>query len=227
MLQLVRKLQVRQLKKENNIMEEIVRYSDFEVELSASKVLHYMQCFESSPLYEEMEAEYKEIKEELISLGNPQALFCFGEMPEDGTPAVFALITEGNAISQYSTKMFEEGDCVKGMIADAVAGNYLFELEELALERLRIECGKRGLGILKRLEAPTDIPMETQKLIFEKCRAKEELGMNISSGFMFDPVKSSGIIFISTKDSSVFHAQHDCSKCNAKNCSMRKTSKIN
>lgn len=220
----MQKLQRKRLKKETKNMENIIKYSDFEVEISTSEVMNLLQCDRENPCYEEFQAEYEEIKEELISLGKPQALFCFDQMPETGEAAVFVLITEGSGMSRYSTEMFEQGDYVKGMIADAAAGSYLFELEKQALECLKEECAKRGVGIIKRLEAPVDMPMEMQQIIFEKCRAKEELGMKISSGFMFDPVKSSGIIFLLSEDTDVFRAQHDCSKCTAVNCKMRKVS---
>lgn len=136
---------------------------------------------------------------------------------------MFVLFTEGGGISDYSTRMFEQGDYVKGMMADATAGSYLFNLDRLVMERLRQVCAERGVGILHRMDAPKDFPMEAQKIIFEKCRAEEMLGMRISSGFMFDPVKSSGLIFVLSDDPEVFRAQHDCSKCDAVNCRMRKT----
>lgn len=64
-------------------MKEIIKYLDFGVELSTPEVMHFMECYPDNPLYEEMKDEYEEIKDELISLGKPQALFYFGEMPAD------------------------------------------------------------------------------------------------------------------------------------------------
>lgn len=211
-------------------MEEILKYSDFGVEVSAPEVMQLLGCSPDNALYEEMMEEYEEIREELTSLGNPQALIYFGEMSgsiatkevPEGAPVVYLLVTEGREISRYSTRMFEEGDYVKGMIADAFSGNYLFELEKQVLKILRMECAKRGVGILARMEAPVNLPMEAQKVIFDTCRAKEELGMDITCGYMFDPVKTSALIFKLSEDPDVFKAQHDCSKCAMKNCVMRK-----
>lgn len=211
-------------------MNEFLKYSDFGVEISTPEVMHFMDCTPDNPLYGEMTEEYEEIKSELVSLGKPQALFCFGEMPAqtastdvpEGTPVVFVLFTEGGDISAYSTRMFEQGDYVRGMMADATAGSYLFQLDKLVMERLREVCAERGVGILKRLDAPKDFPMEAQKIIFDTCRADEELGMRITSGYMFDPVKTSAMIFVLSDDPDVFRAQHDCSKCAAKNCKMRR-----
>lgn len=211
-------------------MEELLKYSDFGVEVPTPEVMQLLGCSPDNHLYKEMVDEYEEIKEELTSLGKPQALIYFGQMSgciatkevPEGAPVVYLLITEGREISRYSTQMFEEGDYVKGMIADAFSGEYLFALEKEVLKLLRMECAKRNVGIVKRLEAPVNLPMEAQKLLFDTCRAKEELGMEITSGYMFDPVKTSGLIFMLSNDPTVFRAQHDCSKCTMKNCAMRK-----
>lgn len=211
-------------------MKEIIRFSDIRVSVSRSDVLKLMECGEDNPIYEEVVEEYEELKDALYSLGKPQALFCFDRISEEwameklpaGTPVIFSLLTEGGGISARSTGFFKEGDYLKGMLADAYAGAYLFALEKEAMELLKKECAARHLGIRERLEAPGDVPMEMQKRIYEACEA-EKIGMGISSGYMFDPVKSSGQILVLTEDEQVFKAQHDCTKCTAVNCKMRKT----
>lgn len=214
-------------------MKEIIRFTDIRVSVSRSDVLNLMECYEDNPIYEEVVEEYEGLKEKLESLGKPQALFCFGTMPDDlsieevpkGTPVIFSLLTEGGEISGYSTLMFQQGDYLKGMLADSFAGAYLFALEKAAMDRLKEECALRHLGIEKRLEAPKDIPMEAQKLIYTECEAGK-IGMGISSGYMFDPVKSSGQILIISEDEKVFQTQHDCRKCTAVNCKMRKIPEV-
>lgn len=211
-------------------MEKIIRFSDIPVEVSSRDVLDYMQCYEDSPVYEDVVREYQEIRDELLSLVKPEALFCFGEMPRElesrevpaGTPVIFSLITGGGEVSKYSTRMFQEDDYVKGMIADALAGAYLWSLEKAAIALLKKECALRHVGISKRMEAPADMPMTAQKIIYEKCDAGKELGMGITSGYMYDPVKSSGLILVLSKDENLFQAQHDCRTCKAVNCKMRK-----
>lgn len=215
-------------------MNKVIRFSDIPAGISCRDVMDMMQCYEESPVYDEMAEEYEAIKEMLLSLGRPEALFCFGEMPEslatrevpEGTPVIFSLITEGAEISRYSTEMFRQDEYIKGMIADAAAGAYLFALERAAIQLLKEECAIRHVGIKKRLEAPADLPMEAQKVIYDKCRAKELLGMGLTSGLMFDPVKSSGLILVLSEDETLFKAQHDCSTCTAINCKMRKTVQV-
>lgn len=211
-------------------MNKIIRFSNIPAKVFRRDVLNYMQCYEDSPVYEEVSEEYEEIKDELLSLGKPEALFRFGKMPEElateevpaGTPVIFALITVGGEISKYSTRMFQEDDYVKGMIADALAGTYLWMLEKSAIELLKDECAVLHVGICKRMEAPADLPMIAQQIIYEKCQAKEQLDMGITCGYMFDPVKSSGLILVLSKDEQLFKAQHDCRTCKNVNCKMRK-----
>ena len=78
------------------------------------------------------------------------------------------------------------------------------------------------MGIEKRLEAPKDIPLEMQKLIWEKTRAEQLCGIQLTSGYMLSPVKSSAFIYILTEDEEVFHYQHDCRNCEKYDCKMRK-----
>lgn len=211
-------------------MRDMIKYTDIRVEINRPDVLNLMGCLQDNPIYEQVLEEYNEIKDTILSLGEPQALFLFGQMPRqiasedvpEGAEVIFSLLTEGDKISRYSTQMFKEGDYLKGMIADAASGAYLFALEDAVEKLFRMECADRGIGIQKRLEAPEDIPMTAQKVIYDVCNAKEELGMEISSGYMYYPVKSSGKILIPSKDPRLFHVQHDCSKCTAANCKMRK-----
>lgn len=73
----------------------------------------------------------------------------------------------------------------------------------------------------QRLEAPHDIPMESQMEAWKHLELKKRFGIEISSGFMFDPVKTSCQVFILTEDEKLFQAQHDCRNCSNLKCRMR------
>lgn len=211
-------------------MENRLRCSDIEVIPHRAEVFKLLGVQEGTSAYELYAEEYAEMEGQLKAAFQPHSVFCFGNMPEElateevpaGIPVVFSIMTVGEGISRYSTQLFEDGDYVKGMIADAAGGAALFELERQAMQLLKEECAHRHLGIRKRLEAPTDIPMDAQKVIFEICKA-QETGMRLSESNMLIPVKSSAQILVLTEDESVFRAQHDCSRCSAVNCRLRKT----
>lgn len=77
------------------------------------------------------------------------------------------------------------------------------------------------MGICSRLEAPRDIPMEVQELIFEKTKAGERCGMRISSGYMLEPMKSNAVLYILTSDQNIFSYGHNCRKCDQLTCKSR------
>ena len=197
--------------------------------LDLNTVLKSMDCYEDSPVYEEIVDEYHEICDELLRMAEPVGILGFGTLQKsiatkkykEGTPIVYAVLSIGDKIKQYSTKAFREGDYVKGMLCDAIADNLLFSLEKRMLEKLEEVCREHKVGILQRLEAPQDIPMESQKAAWEYLELKKRFGIEISSGFMFDPVKTSCQVFILTEDEKVFKAHHDCRKCPNVKCRLR------
>ncbi len=206
--------------------EQVIKLTDLPVRTDRADILRMMDLREDSPIYEEVLEEYEDIREELEAMCSPAVLIRFGKIPESGERAAFVLCTVGGKLGKYSTEQFQKGDCLKGMLADSAADSMLFHLEEPMQQVLKEECARRGVGISRRMEAPADMPMERQMLIFEETQAERELGMGISTGYMFDPVKSQGIIFLLTEDPEVFRVQHDCTKCPRLNCPLRRTEAV-
>ena len=94
-----------------------------------------LQCSADSPVYEEMVDTYEEIKDEILSLCTPKGVVALGSIPaglaaETEKEAIFLLATIGPAIGERSTKAFNEGDYVQGMMIDAMADILLFSMEE-------------------------------------------------------------------------------------------------
>lgn len=191
--------------------------------------LKTMDCYEDSPVYEEVVDQYEELYDEMTALLKPVGIIGFTTMPKgiatkkypEGTPIAYAVLSIGNGIKEESTKGFQEGDYVKGMLCDAMADAALFSMEDRMVEKLREACSERRMGILNRLEAPHDISMLSQKTAWDFLELKRRFGIDISSGYMFDPVKTSCQVFILTEDENVFKAEHDCRKCPNVNCKRR------
>lgn len=198
-------------------------------EVDRERVLQSMDCFEDSPVYEDVVEEYEEIIDEMKALVEPIGILGLGKITSElvteryteGTPVIFAVLSIGNEIKARSTKAFREGDYVKGMLMDAIADVALFSLEDAMQEQLRTFCAEHKVGISKRLEAPHDIPMAAQKEAWDILKLRERFGIEISEGFMYDPVKTSCQVFILSKDAKQFKAQHDCRNCNNLACKLR------
>lgn len=189
-----------------------------------------LHCTPESSSYEMVVEFYEELLENVISSMEPVLIIQFGQIPEGypqiplqpGSQVIYTIGSLGREISRRSTEAFSEGDPLTGMLVNAIADSALFHLEDELLPVLKQVCGEHRKGILKRMEAPQDLPMEVQLLIYRETGADRVCGMGISSGYMLDPLKSSANLYLLTDDAQVFQAQHDCSACTRKNCSLRK-----
>lgn len=202
---------------------------DLKVTINMDEVLHRIDCHKDSDIYEEIVEEYREMEAEMYALCEPVFLLEYGEIGSElavaevpeGTPVLMALFSIGGKLSRYSTQAFTEGDYVKGMLADAMADAALFSLKKEILPYLKEACGERKMGISRRLEAPHDIPIQAQKVVWEHTKAFEQCGIGITSGYMLDPVKSHAEIYILSKDQELFFHQHNCRKCKRFDCKGR------
>ena len=206
-----------------------MRFLELKAEVSTEKVLKKIKCYPDSDLYEEFLEEYKEIEEEMYALVEPVSAMAFGTVPEAaateeipaGSRVVYVITHIGEAISKYSGRFFDEGDFVKGMLVDAFADTYLFELEKSWSPSLIEACREAGVGISKRLEVPGDLPMEIQKAAFDAIGAEQLPESKISDRFMFYPVKTLCQVFLVTDDTSQMRVGHNCRLCNNTGCGMR------
>jgi len=202
---------------------------DFKIEFNQANVFHQIDCYQGSELYEEVLEEYRQMEEEMPALCDPVFIMEYGVIgPElaregipEGTPVLMVITSIGAGMSKYSTQCFTEGDYLRGMLADAMADSALFSLAKQYVPYLKEECGRLGMGIRRRLEAPHDISMMVQKVVLEKTKARELYGMGISSGYMLDPVKSNAEIYILTNDKEIFMNQHNCRNCDRYDCQGR------
>lgn len=210
-------------------MEHFYVLNKLKVNIELEQVMHALDCSKDSPVYEEFLDEYEAIYEEMLALVKPVGVLGVGTLSEAtaseeypaGTKVIYAVTSIGDGMKQCSTLGFQQGDYVRGMLCDAMADSALFSLEGSMLEQLREVCAEHGVGILKRLEAPHDISMEVQREAWEYLQLKERFGIDLSCGYMFDPVKTSCQVFILTDKQDVFKAQHDCRKCSNIHCKFR------
>lgn len=210
-------------------MDKFYELHGLKVKSDRKKVLDAIDCYPDSPVYEEMAEEYDLICDEMVSLAEPVGILGFGSLLKEieteeyreGTQVIYAVTSVGGQLSKRSTQAFLEGDYVKGMLCDAIADDLLFSMEDQLMAQLKECCAEHHTGILRRLEAPQDIPMESQRVAWEYLELKKRFGIDISEGYMMDPVKTSCQIFILTEDEDTFRAEHDCRKCSNVNCKFR------
>lgn len=207
-----------------------MKLENLTITISKEDVFRQIGCQRESDLYEEFSEEYEEILEKMYRLCEPVCLIEYSDLkdqtliePEEGNKGAYlVLYSIGRKISEFSTKCFQEGDYVKGMLSDAMADSALLSMEKSIEVQVRILCEQMQVGICKRLEAPYDLPMEFQTYVFDKTRANDEFGFEISTGYMFSPIKSNAIALLLNEELEQFAFGHDCRKCKNYTCKHRK-----
>lgn len=206
----------------------MMRYTDFQIHISKDEVIRLLDG-EKSSLREELEEELSEMLPEAYERLQPEAFLGFGDTEGvlyetdcgKGPEALYVITTIGEALSSWSNDLFQTGDCVKAMLADAIADHCLFQMDrQIKAPAIRL-CRQRGCGIKKRLEAPQDAPMEIQKKALFASGAAD-YGLEITEGLMYRPVKSACQVFLLSNDKDQFFWEHDCRKCPNTSCRMRR-----
>lgn len=211
-----------------------MRLSDFSIEICKEAVFQAIDCFPESPIYEEVEEEFLGMLDEAYKKLQPQAVLEFGSIPgkiandsiQEGTEALYVITTVGDKISDWSTRLFAQGNYLAGMLADAIADTVLFQLDHSLKENIIQLCREKGYGVSRRLEAPSGISMEAQKTALEITKGREILGIDITEGFMYNPVKTTCQIYLLKEKSEEYHIEHNCRECPAIHCKSRKVEPV-
>ena len=211
-----------------------MKLTDFDIRINKENVLRLIDCYADSPVYEEVAADLEEILPEAYQKLSPSAVLEFGDFSkyesiEYGTgegKALFCIESVGEDISRLSATFFDKGNYVKGMLADAIADDCLFQLDRRLEKRVKAICKEKNYGVIKRLEAPQDVPIEIQKTAWEVTRAEEEIGLKIKESYMLDPVKSNCQVYLLQEGCNEFRTEHDCSRCSKTDCKMRHCDKV-
>lgn len=189
-----------------------LKFTDFDIKVNKENVLNAVNCFPDSPVYGHVSREYDRLLPAAECLLTPAAYVRFKD------DRAYCLITAGQAVSDYSKRLFDSGEGLDGLIVNAIADDFIFAMDSQLSEYIKTECASRNKGIAKRITAPEDMPLEMQE---EIIREIGDCGISLTDGLMFEPVKTCGYILELTDDTAVFNAQHDCSKCKSKNCPRR------
>ena len=186
---------------------------DLDIQIKAENIMQTADCRPDSPAYPFVLAEYEKYSDAVkdsVSLSawidiDEAALLCS------------VIISAGENISALSSELFAEGRAMAGLLVSVTGDEYVFEADKAVSDIIKRECARRGLGVKRRLEAPADMPLERQREIIERTGSD----VLLTEGFQFRPEKTIGYILELTRDSAVFNAQHDCSKCTVKDCPRR------
>lgn len=207
-----------------------MKIENMKVSVDRDAVFRMIDCRVDSPVYAEVTKAFDGLLPEVIDLAEGRCVFGTGEIAEAdatrewpaGTKVLYVISTVGRRLSSLESELFARGDYVQGMLADAMADACLFSLEEEWQAAVKQYCAENGYGIAKRLEAPDGLMMSVQKTAFMCLNAGQELDIGITSGYMYDPVKSACYVLVLSDNPELFQAQHDCRTCSRLDCKARK-----
>ena len=114
-----------------------MKITEFNIEICRENVFALIDCYEDSATYEDVVEEYEEMLPEAYKKIEPIALLEFGDVEgfdlsrygEGIRQALYCVTSVGAQLSQWSTQLFNEGDYLGGMLADAIADDYLFQMD--------------------------------------------------------------------------------------------------
>lgn len=214
-------------------MNPFKKLTQFNISLDKEIVFHLIDCYPNSPIYSEVLEEYEELESLVLPLITPVAYLTFAcinneasllseEALPEGTEGIYCIASIGKEVSKLSSRYFDEGDYLRGMLTNAMADAYLYQMDTALMEYIKELSSPLNFDIVKKFESPTNLPMRFQKVILETIKKEELMDITVTDGFMFFPVKTTGF-FLETKNSSEFHYKsHLCDTCNSKDCTLRK-----
>ena len=217
---------------------QMVKITDFNITFNYENILIHMGGDSNTDVQEEIREAFEEMVEEAYKKINTVALIADGSFEIlDGVDrrtmdcireeqGLFCLFSIGDGLGKWSSQLFAEHEYLKGMMADSMADDYLFQME-MALKEHLIAYGKaRGYGIVKQLSIPHDLPYEYNKMVYETTQAAQQSDIKLLDSLGFSPTKTLSYAYLLKKDSMIFNLSDSCSVCPAEDCSRRKQSKI-
>lgn len=197
--------------------DEIRVISSFPVEFSYEKILEASGCVEGTRTCEKALALLPELEKGLRQTAAPRAWIAFGGA------RWYCLMTLGRGIEPYLSSCVRKS-LLQGVLADSLAQEFLFLIDDAVVRLLRQECRRRNTGISRRLEAPCQLPFEAQQEILDHVKGQSGAEVSLSGSYVFEPPRTMGYILETAPGENCFHAVHSCSGCGNEGCPRRKTS---
>lgn len=202
---------------------------EFHITIRKNIVFKLMDCHDDSPIYDLIEKTYKELEKTIYNYIEPKAFILYSRIGERetnildkyGNEFFYVINTIGEKLEVRSAKYFDEGRYLEAILQNAMADDYLFQMDEVLADILKDESAKYKKGIKQRLEAPDDIPIEFHKTVYEQVDEANRHHLRLTSGYMFEPVKTCCYVLVLSDNLNQHECQHDCGKCRMTDCKLR------
>ncbi|WP_195269336.1 5-methyltetrahydrofolate--homocysteine methyltransferase [Eubacterium sp. 1001713B170207_170306_E7] len=210
-------------------MEKVYRIP---IRMERDIVFKRMHIYETQPNYEEFLSAYNELAEEIPKLVDARGIYILKKAGDrepmhkglcEVSHFVYAMVSLGRGISDRCTAYFAEKDYLKGLMIDSIADQLLFNLSDDFYPVIREDVFEnKGYALTVRYQ-PDDyiIPIQNQKLILDETDGGKLLGVSVTEGFMYNPLKTMGYVYGADKNIQIAEKDHDCSLCTNYGCEFR------
>lgn len=194
----------------------------FNIKVEINKILNLIECYPENDLYMHSINLFSEIEKDFYNNIKPRGRFILKkDIPCYFNNAIFVLYTIGEEINIFISDLFNKGDYLKGVIANAMADNYLIQMDKVFCENITNFYLKDHFKFTQKLIPAENIDIKYQKDICSNLNSDELLNISINESYVLNPLKSSSFIVGADKDLQYKTISHNCSKCNLKECRWR------
>lgn len=205
---------------------------DFNFKLDKKIVINTLKSYCEGITNEEISSIYETLLPVLYEHVQPAGIFSIDikdksfifDVINDFDHIVYCVVTIGDKITEKVNEFFSYANMKEGMVLDAMATSYLFEISTQLFHHIYEKVKLLGLGLSHRI-APGDgeIPLRYQKNILDALDSKNFLGIYVNEDFMLTSLRSLAYIYGADEHKPLSDVDHDCSRCSNKGfCSMKK-----
>lgn len=189
--------------------------SDFILRPDKEEIYDWLGVREELPAHVAYEAAWEEA---LVLFKGAADIRCCIFVENRQAATVF--FTLGGKAEHEVEAAFSRGDYVLGSLINSMADQAVFRSDLRTGMLLSDTLAEEGLYAARRMEAPFDYPLNTQTALFEPMRSSLPAVRALPSG-LFTPAKSLMYRMALSAQPADVMPQHDCARCNQKNCPYR------
>ena len=191
---------------------------DFWLQVDIDDVLQTMSCYKTSPNYDECVGACRQ-----LMVAHDSQFRATGWMVLKNQERADSLVVLDPSLDKTTKELFHKGDYLEGMLLNTIADQLLFTAADQMEKEMARELALKGLFLKNRKEpGSAGVPLDEVVQILEAIKRDYDLEVNLTEGYMMDPVKSSAHYYELDQDSASCLPGRACDQCDLEQCQYRK-----
>lgn len=205
--------------------------NSFDFFIDKNEVFKALDCNEESIVYDEMSISYNMLIDVIKKSVKPIAKFIFCKNTrkydidsiKDCEYLVYGLLSLGRSVDEQSKVYFDNNDYMTGILFNTMLDVLMSHYSKQVYEEIYKEAEEKQLGTTCVISpGGIDLPLETQRDIFNIINKENQLDIELTQQCMLNPMKSISFIIGADRSLELLKHNHECTRCTNKNCKMRK-----